>query len=111
VQVELAVSFLGLSSLLFEGLNCWHSYFSSRPARSDVRRFYQLGTTGIIGLSNIDSVSFQPGHLAIPDSYTRSPDLLPHRTDLTIQDVVRPFLYLKFICHCSVVGKSVLAVE
>ncbi|KAJ7350140.1 Integrator complex subunit 9 [Desmophyllum pertusum] len=29
----------------------------------------------------------QPGHLAIPDTYTRSPDLLPHRTDLTIQDV------------------------
>lgn len=36
-------------------------------------------------------VLFQPGHLAIPEAYTRSPDLLPHRTDLTIQDVVRPF--------------------
>lgn len=28
----------------------------------------------------------QPGHLAIPEAYTRPPDLLPHRTDLTIQD-------------------------
>ena len=31
---------------------------------------------------------FQPGHLAIPEAYTRPPDLLPHRTDLTIQDTV-----------------------
>ncbi|XP_015750527.1 PREDICTED: integrator complex subunit 9 homolog [Acropora digitifera] len=28
----------------------------------------------------------QPGHLAIPEAYTRAPDLLPHRTDLIIQD-------------------------
>jgi len=41
--------------------------------------------------NNAFFVLFQPGHLAIPEAYTRSPDLLPHRTDLTIQDVVRPF--------------------
>ncbi|XP_022781258.1 integrator complex subunit 9 homolog [Stylophora pistillata] len=28
----------------------------------------------------------QPGQLAIPEAYTRAPDLLPHKTDLTIQD-------------------------
>ena len=53
-------------------------------------------------MSNIVFIPFQPGHLAIPEAYTRSPDLLSHRTDLTIQDVVTPFLYFKFICHCSV---------
>ena len=35
---------------------------------------------------------FQPGHLAIPEAYTRPPDLLPHRTDLTIQDTVSSIL-------------------
>ena len=37
------------------------------------------------------SFLFQPGQLAIPDTYTRAPDLLPHRTDLTIQDTVNDF--------------------
>ena len=37
------------------------------------------------------SFLFQPGQLAIPDTYTRAPDLLPHRTDLTIQDTVKDF--------------------
>ena len=37
------------------------------------------------------SFLFQPGQLAIPDTYTRAPDLMPHRTDLTIQDTVNDF--------------------
>ena len=42
---------------------------------------------------------FQPGHLAIPEAYTRAPDLLPHRTDLTIQDTVLSFYLLDTISY------------